>query len=94
MSTPKPPRPTRRALHDRQSNGRVWLVIGILITWLSFAHATLAAGTLPRGGTYVAGTGRHSEPGERCVACRTPRRADEALWGRDEVPKRRALFIA
>ncbi|MGF6371888.1 filamentous hemagglutinin family protein [Paraburkholderia sp. RAU6.4a] len=57
MSRPKLPRRTRRALRRRQSAGRRWLVIGSALTGLCFAHATLAAGKLPQGGTYVAGTG-------------------------------------
>ncbi|SDR10071.1 filamentous hemagglutinin N-terminal domain-containing protein [Paraburkholderia tuberum] len=57
MSRPELPRRTRRALRRRQSNARMWLVIGSSLTGLSFAHAALAAGTLPQGGTYVAGTG-------------------------------------
>ncbi|MGF6410383.1 filamentous hemagglutinin N-terminal domain-containing protein [Paraburkholderia sp. MM5482-R1] len=57
MSRPELPRPARRALRRRQSAGRRWLVIGSALTGLCFAHATLAAGKLPQGGTYVAGTG-------------------------------------
>ncbi|NUY00899.1 filamentous hemagglutinin N-terminal domain-containing protein [Paraburkholderia sp. JPY169] len=63
MSRPELPRPARRALHRRQSNERMWLALGILLTGLSFAHATLAAGTLPLGGTYVAGAGTIASQG-------------------------------
>jgi filamentous hemagglutinin family protein len=67
MSRPKLPRPARRALHRRQSIARIWLVIGISTTGLSFAHATLAAGALPQGGAYVAGTGTIASQGNGLV---------------------------
>ncbi|MGF6936507.1 filamentous hemagglutinin family protein [Paraburkholderia sp. UCT70] len=67
MSRPEPPRPARRALRRRQSAGRLWLVIGSALTGLSFAHATLAAGKLPQGGTYVAGTGAIASQGNGLV---------------------------
>ncbi|MGF6807317.1 filamentous hemagglutinin family protein [Paraburkholderia sp. Clong3] len=67
MSRPKLPRRTRRALHRRQSAGRRWLVIGSALTGLSFAHATLAAGKLPQGGTYVAGAGAIASQGNGLV---------------------------
>ncbi|MGF6920317.1 filamentous hemagglutinin N-terminal domain-containing protein [Paraburkholderia sp. 40] len=67
MSCPEPPRPARRALRRRQSNARLWLVIGSALTGLSFAHATLAAGKLPQGGTYVAGTGAIASQGNGLV---------------------------
>ncbi|MGF6837684.1 filamentous hemagglutinin family protein [Paraburkholderia youngii] len=67
MSRQKLPRPARRALHRRQSIARVWLVIGISITGLSFAHATPAAGTLPQGGAYVAGAGTIASQGNGLV---------------------------
>jgi filamentous hemagglutinin family protein len=67
MSRPQLPRPARRALHRRQSIARIWLVIGIPITGLSFAHATHAAGALPQGGAYVAGAGTIASQGNGLV---------------------------
>ncbi|WP_025600256.1 two-partner secretion domain-containing protein [Burkholderia sp. WSM2230] len=68
MSNPKPPRPALlRAPRRGQSRGRRWLVIGGALTGLSFTQATLAAGTLPRGGTYVAGTGTIASNGNGLV---------------------------
>ncbi|MBC8735731.1 filamentous hemagglutinin N-terminal domain-containing protein [Paraburkholderia sp. UCT31] len=67
MSRPELPRPARRALHRRQPAGRRWLVIGSALTGLSFAHATLAAGKLPQGGTYVAGAGAIASQGNGLV---------------------------
>jgi len=68
MSNPKLPRPALLPAPRRgQSHGRRWLVIGGALTGLSFTQATLAAGTLPRGGTYVAGTGTIASNGNGVV---------------------------
>ncbi|MFM0469637.1 two-partner secretion domain-containing protein, partial [Paraburkholderia strydomiana] len=68
MSNPKLPRPALlRAPRRGQSHGRRWLVIGGALVELSFTQATLAAGTLPRGGTYVAGTGTIASNGNGLV---------------------------
>ncbi len=56
MSHPGLPRPARRALHRQTSRARIWFVIGISLTELSLTSA-FAAGPLPQGGGYVAGTG-------------------------------------
>ncbi|CAD6558786.1 hypothetical protein LMG28727_06716 [Paraburkholderia kirstenboschensis] len=45
----------------------MWLAIGSSLIGLSFAHATLAAGVLPKGGTYVAGTGAIASQGNGLV---------------------------
>ncbi|MEX3897105.1 filamentous hemagglutinin N-terminal domain-containing protein [Paraburkholderia sp. BR10954] len=63
MSRPKLTRSARRALHRGQSDGRLWLAIGISVTGLFFVHATLAGGVLPQGGTYVAGAGTIASQG-------------------------------
>lgn len=57
----------RIASHRGRSNGRLWLAIGISLTGLSFAHATLAAGVLPQGDTYVAGAGTIATQGNGLV---------------------------
>lgn len=57
MSRPQLPRPARRALRRRDSNAGFLLAIGISLTELSLTPVALAAGSLPQGGTYVAGTG-------------------------------------
>ncbi|WP_429447746.1 filamentous hemagglutinin N-terminal domain-containing protein [Paraburkholderia sp. 40] len=57
MSRPDRSRRARRALHRGQADGHLWFAIGISLTGLSFSQAMLAAGTLPQGGTYVAGAG-------------------------------------
>ncbi|RKT22249.1 filamentous hemagglutinin family protein [Paraburkholderia sp. RAU2J] len=67
MSRPNPSRPARGALRRRQLTGRMWLAIGSSLIGLSFAHATLAAGVLPKGGTYVAGTGAIASQGNGLV---------------------------
>ncbi|MGF6371886.1 filamentous hemagglutinin family protein [Paraburkholderia sp. RAU6.4a] len=51
------PRPARRALRRQQPRGHIWLAIGISLTGLSLTPVALAAGSLPQGGRYVAGTG-------------------------------------
>jgi filamentous hemagglutinin family protein len=45
----------------------MWLAIGSSLIGLSFAHATLAAGVLPKGGTYVVGTGAIASQGNGLV---------------------------
>ncbi|MCC8401661.1 filamentous hemagglutinin N-terminal domain-containing protein [Paraburkholderia sp. MMS20-SJTN17] len=57
MSDPELPRPARRPLHRGQTNGGLWLAVGISLIGMSFAHVPLTAGVLPQGGTYVAGAG-------------------------------------
>ncbi|MGF6837685.1 filamentous hemagglutinin family protein [Paraburkholderia youngii] len=57
MSHPGLPRPARRALRRQQSRGHIWLAVGISLTGLSLTAVAFAAGSLPRGGRYVAGTG-------------------------------------
>lgn len=57
MSRPQLPRLARRALWRRDSNAGFLLAIGISLTELSLTPVALAAGSLPQGGTYVAGTG-------------------------------------
>jgi filamentous hemagglutinin family protein len=47
----------RRILRRRQSRGHIWLAIGMSMTGLSLTPLAFAAGVLPQGGTYVAGTG-------------------------------------
>ena len=61
------PRPARHALHRGRPNGRLWLAIGISLIALSVAHETLAAGILPKAGTYVAGTGAIASQGNGLV---------------------------
>jgi len=41
----------------RRFVGSIWLIAGIPIAELTFAHAAMAAGVLPQGGRYVAGVG-------------------------------------
>ncbi|MFM0722702.1 filamentous hemagglutinin N-terminal domain-containing protein [Paraburkholderia strydomiana] len=67
MSRPELFRPAPRPLYRRQANGPLWLVLGISFTGLSFAHATIAADTLPQGGTYVAGSGAIASQGNGLV---------------------------
>jgi filamentous hemagglutinin family protein len=67
MSRPELPGTARRAPHRGRSNGRLGLAIGISLTGLSFAHATLAAGVLPQGGNYVAGAGTIATQGNGLV---------------------------
>ncbi|WP_233828416.1 two-partner secretion domain-containing protein [Paraburkholderia sp. ZP32-5] len=43
--------------HRQKSAGRIWLVIGISFAELYLTHTACAAGVLPNGGRYVAGTG-------------------------------------
>ncbi|MBC8752449.1 MULTISPECIES: two-partner secretion domain-containing protein [Paraburkholderia] len=57
MKRPKLTWPARRALHDQQPKGRIWLAIGISLAGLSMTHTACAAGILPQGGHYVAGAG-------------------------------------
>ncbi|XUW90943.1 filamentous hemagglutinin N-terminal domain-containing protein [Burkholderia sp. M6-3] len=64
MSRSELPRP---APHRGESDGRLWLAIGMSLTGLSFAHGTLAAGILPQGGAYVAGTGAIASQGNGLV---------------------------
>ncbi|WP_175165833.1 filamentous hemagglutinin N-terminal domain-containing protein [Paraburkholderia fynbosensis] len=67
MSRPKLPQPARRALRRQQSNAGFLLAIGISLTGLSLTTVTLAAGLLPRGGTYVTGTGTIASQGNGLV---------------------------
>ncbi|WP_280785275.1 filamentous hemagglutinin N-terminal domain-containing protein [Paraburkholderia sp. WSM4179] len=67
MSRPKLPQPARRALRRQQSNAGFLLAIGISLTGLSLTPVTLAAGLLPRGGTYVTGTGTIASQGNGLV---------------------------
>ncbi|MBW9102701.1 filamentous hemagglutinin N-terminal domain-containing protein [Paraburkholderia phenoliruptrix] len=67
MSCRELPGLARRPVHGRQANGRLWLAIGISLTALPVAHETLAAGVLPQGGTYVAGTGAIASQGNGLV---------------------------
>ncbi|MBT2793502.1 filamentous hemagglutinin N-terminal domain-containing protein [Paraburkholderia strydomiana] len=67
MSRPELSPPARCARHRGQSNGRLWLAVGISLTGLSFAHATFAAGALPQGGTYVGGAGTIASQGNGLV---------------------------
>ena len=67
MRHPESARSARRAVHRRQPKGTLWLATGISLTGLCFAHVTLAAGLLPQGGTYVAGTGAIAGQGNRLV---------------------------
>ncbi|MGF6973716.1 hypothetical protein QFZ94_002143 [Paraburkholderia sp. JPY465] len=69
MSRPKLTRSARRAVHRGQSDGRLWLAIGISVTGLFFAHATLAAGVLPAGTSVdVTTTGANGATGDLGVA--------------------------
>lgn len=67
MTLPALARPARRALHRRHPNGALWLAIGLSLTGLCFTHAALAAGPLPQGGTFVAGTGAITSRGNVVV---------------------------
>nr|WP_027212744.1 filamentous hemagglutinin N-terminal domain-containing protein [Burkholderia sp. WSM2232] len=67
MRLPESTRSARRALHRRQPNRTLWVATGISLTGLCFGHATLAAGPLPQGGTYVAGTGAIAGQGNGLV---------------------------
>ncbi|NVH74548.1 filamentous hemagglutinin N-terminal domain-containing protein [Paraburkholderia sp. JPY432] len=57
MSHSKPSWPSRRALRRQHWRGRIWLAVGISLTGLSLTPVAFAAGRLPQGGTYTAGTG-------------------------------------
>ncbi|WP_310399888.1 two-partner secretion domain-containing protein [Paraburkholderia graminis] len=63
MARPELRRPAGRGPHPRQRNEARWLAIGLSVAGLCFTHATLAAGPLPQGGTYVAGTGAIASQG-------------------------------
>jgi len=63
MSRPQLPRPARRALRRRDSNAGFLLAIGISLSGQSLTPVALAAGGLPQGGTYVAGTGAIASQG-------------------------------
>ncbi|MFL9964348.1 filamentous hemagglutinin N-terminal domain-containing protein [Paraburkholderia sediminicola] len=67
MTRPELRRPARRGPHPRQPNEVLWLAIGLSVAGLCFTHATLAAGPLPQGGTYVAGTGTIASQGNGLV---------------------------
>ena len=63
MSHPKLARPARRTLRRQHSNAAFLLAIGISLSGLSLTPVALAAGGLPQGGTYVAGTGAIASQG-------------------------------
>ncbi|MCC8402394.1 filamentous hemagglutinin N-terminal domain-containing protein [Paraburkholderia sp. MMS20-SJTN17] len=63
MSHPESPRPARRPPQWRQSSGRIWLALGVSLIGTSITDAALAAGVLPRGGTYAAGMGAITRQG-------------------------------
>ncbi|WP_184040673.1 filamentous hemagglutinin N-terminal domain-containing protein [Paraburkholderia sp. Cpub6] len=67
MSRAEPPWSARRAPHRQQSNGRIWLAIGISLTGLCLTPVAFAAGSLPQGGRYVAGTGTIAGAGNSLV---------------------------
>ncbi|MGF6853358.1 filamentous hemagglutinin N-terminal domain-containing protein [Paraburkholderia sp. CI3] len=67
MSRPAQPRSARCAPHRQQSNRRIWLAIGISLTGLSLTPVAFAAGSLPQGGRYVAGTGTIAGAGNSLV---------------------------
>ncbi|MGF6936129.1 filamentous hemagglutinin family protein [Paraburkholderia sp. UCT70] len=67
MSHPELPRPPRRALRRQQLRGRIWLAVGISLTGLSLTPVAFAAGSLPQGGRYVAGTGTIAGQGNGLV---------------------------
>ncbi|MEX3789456.1 filamentous hemagglutinin N-terminal domain-containing protein [Paraburkholderia sp. BR14374] len=67
MSRSELHRPARRALRRRQSRGHIWLAIDMSLTGLSLTPAAFAAGLLPQGGTYVAGTGTIASQGNGLV---------------------------
>ncbi|WP_176121580.1 two-partner secretion domain-containing protein [Paraburkholderia youngii] len=67
MSHPEQPRPTRRTPSRRQSSGPVWLSVGISLAGLSLTPVAFAAGSLPQGGRYVAGTGTIAGAGNSLV---------------------------
>ncbi|MGF6735227.1 filamentous hemagglutinin family protein [Paraburkholderia youngii] len=63
MSHSKLPWPSRRALRRQHWRGRIWLAVGISLTGLSLTSVAFAAGRLPQGGTYTAGTGTIANQG-------------------------------
>ncbi|MFL6686796.1 MAG: filamentous hemagglutinin, partial [Paraburkholderia graminis] len=63
MSHPKLARPARRTLRRQHSNVAFLLAIGISLSGQSLTPVALAAGGLPQGGTYVAGTGAIASQG-------------------------------
>ncbi|MGF6961888.1 filamentous hemagglutinin N-terminal domain-containing protein [Paraburkholderia youngii] len=63
MSHSKLPWPSRRALRRQHWRGRIWLAVGISLTGLSLTPVAFAAGRLPQGGTYTAGTGTIANQG-------------------------------
>ncbi|MGF6931151.1 filamentous hemagglutinin family protein [Paraburkholderia sp. UCT70] len=67
MSRPEQLRSARCAPHRQQSNRRLWLAIGISLAGLSLTPVAFAAGSLPQGGRYVAGTGTIAGAGNSLV---------------------------
>ncbi|MGF6296992.1 MULTISPECIES: two-partner secretion domain-containing protein [Paraburkholderia] len=67
MSRPERPRSVGRARNREQSNGRIWLATGISLTGLCLTPVAFAAGSLPQGGHYVAGTGTIAGAGTSLV---------------------------
>ncbi|MGF6962880.1 filamentous hemagglutinin N-terminal domain-containing protein [Paraburkholderia youngii] len=57
MRTRRPPLLWRRASQRRHSSGRISLAIVVSLTGLFTTHVACAAGTLPQGGHFVAGSG-------------------------------------
>ncbi|MGF6639306.1 filamentous hemagglutinin N-terminal domain-containing protein [Paraburkholderia sp. MM6662-R1] len=67
MSRPERPRSAGRARNRQHSRGHLWLAIGISLTGLCLTPVAFAAGSLPQGGHYVAGTGTIAGAGNSLV---------------------------